>query len=192
MNKNAIRWLYGELPGLVGLGVLTADDEKRLRGHYGDAKPAPAGLIVFIGCAVLGALLVGLGIILLFGHNWEALPRSMRAALSLSTVVSGQIVAAWVLFKKPDSGFKEAAATFLSLMVGASIALIAQTYHMPGDTEGFLLTWMLLVAPVIYLMEASIPAALYLAGITAWVVLSRDANAPWFWLLAAVPVPHFL
>ena len=71
MNKRGIQRLYEELPGLVAQGVLTSEAEARLRAHYGPAEPArPARLAVII-FSVLGALLIGAGIILLLGHNWD-------------------------------------------------------------------------------------------------------------------------
>jgi len=89
---------------------------------------------------------------------------------------------------------KEGTATFLSLMVGASIALISQTYNIPGDTGTFILTWMLLIIPVTYIMQASLPAAIYLIGITSWAGTFWDdpVKAILFWPLAAIVMPHFI
>ena len=73
MNQKAIRWLYDELPRLVAQGVLTPDTETRLRAHYGPLEaPRPARLAVIV-FGVLGALLIGAGVILVLAHNWEDL-----------------------------------------------------------------------------------------------------------------------
>jgi len=195
MGKKAIQWLYQELPGLVARGILAQEAADRLRQYYGEVKSVSKKWTVLIICGTVGALLIGLGIILLFGHNWEQLSRGVRAALSLAPLVIGQALALWVLQNKPESSaLKEGVATFLSLMVGASIALIAQTYHIPGDTGTFMLTWMLLIAPLVYLMQASLPAAIYLMGITAWAgsYWNNPSMAVLFWPLAAVVVPHFI
>jgi hypothetical protein len=107
----------------------------------------------------------------------------------------GQGLGLWVLWKKPQSSaFKEGTATFLTLMVGASIALISQTYNIPADTGIFTLTWMLLIIPLVYLMQASLPAAIYLIGITAWSVTywNNPTKTILFWPLAAMIIPHFI
>lgn len=195
MNKMAIRWLYEELPELVLKGILTQEVADKLRQHYGEVKSVSKKTIMLIMLGTIGALLIGLGIILLLAHNWEQLSRLMRAILSLTPLIIGQGLALWVLWRRPrSSAFKEGTATFLSLMVGASIALISQTYNIPGDTGTFILTWMLLIAPVIYLMQASLPAAIYLIGITAWSGSYWDnpAKAVLFWPLAAITIPHFV
>ncbi len=195
MNKKALQWLYQELPDLVSKGVLPQEAADRLRNHYGEIKNVNKKWFLIILCAVLGALLIGLGIISLIGHNWEELSRPVRAILSLLPLVLGQALALWVLLKRPAShAFKEGTATFLSLMVGASIALISQTYNIPGDTADFILSWMLLIVPLVYLMEATIPAAIYVAGVTAWTVNFWDSplQAVLFWPLLAVVIPHFI
>ena len=195
MNKMGIKWLYQELPELITRGILTQEAADKIRQHYGEVKSIGKMTVMLIILGTIGALLIGLGIILLLAHNWEQLSRLTRAVLSLAPLAIGQALALWVLWKRPQSGaFKEGSATFLSLMVGASIALINQTYNIPGDTGTFILTWMLLIMPLAYLMQASIPAAIYLIGITVWsgTYWDNSAQAILFWPLAAITIPHFI
>ena len=195
MNKMGIKWLYQELPELITRGILTQEAADKIRQHYGEVKSISkmTGMLIILG--TIGALLIGLGINLLLAHNWEQLSRLTRAVLSFVPLTIGQGLALWVLWKRPQSSaFKEGSATFLSLMVGASIALISQTYNIPGDAGTFILTWMLLIMPLAYLMQASIPAAIYLIGITVWSGTHGDnpAKAILFWPLAAITIPHFI
>ena len=195
MNRMPIKWLYQDLPGLVEKGVLTQDAAGKIRKFYGEVKTVSRMSLSLIIFGAIGAILIGLGIILLFAHNWEQLSRLERAILSLAPLVAGQALALWVLFKRPESGaFKESTATFLSLMVGASIALISQTYNIPGDTGTFILTWMFLILPLVYLMQATLPAVIFLIGITSWVGSNwaSPAKAALFWPLAALIVPHLI
>ncbi len=195
MNKMSLKWLYQELPGLVEKGVLTQESADKIHQFYGEIKSSSRmgiGLIIF---GTIGALLIGLGIISLFAHNWEQLSRFSRAILSILPLLIGQIMALWVLIKKPhSSAFKESTATFQSLMVGAAIALISQTYNINADAGVFILTWMLLILPLVYIMQASLTAAIYLVGITAWAGNSWDnaVKAVLFWPLAAIIIPHFI
>ncbi|MFA5272374.1 MAG: DUF2157 domain-containing protein [Candidatus Omnitrophota bacterium] len=195
MNMKAIKWLYRELPDLIAKGVLTQEAGNKIRQHYGEIKSASKASVILIISGTIGALLIGLGIILLLAHNWEQFSRFTRAILSFAPLVIGQGLVLWVLLKKPQSSaFKEGTGTFLSLMVGASIALISQTYNIPGDVGTFILTWMLLIVPIVYIMQASLPAAIYLIGITAWAGSFWDnpAKAVLFWPLAAIVIPHFI
>jgi len=195
MSQKMIKWLYRQLPELVAKGVLPAEASERIHQHYGEVKEVSRKTLVLFFCGVVGAVFIGLGIILLLAHNWEDLSRTTRAVLSFVPLVLGQGLALWVLLKRPASAaFKEASAAFLSLMVAASIALVCQTYNIHGDTGTFVMTWMLLILPVVYLMEASLPAAIFLIGITSWTGghWNDQARALFFWPLAACVVPHFL
>ncbi|MFA6379457.1 MAG: DUF2157 domain-containing protein [Candidatus Omnitrophota bacterium] len=195
MNKKGVQWLYQELPELVNKGVLAQSAADKLHEHYGDSKGLDKKWFIIILCGVLGAILIGLGIILLFAHNWEKLSRGTRTVLSLLPLIIAQALAAWVMFKRPKShAFREGAATFLSLMVGSSIALISQTYNIPGDTPVFIMTWMLLIVPLVYLMKATIPAVIFVIGIAAWVghFWNEPLTAFLFWPLLLIVIPHFL
>lgn len=195
MSKKAIKWLYHELPELVAKGILTQEFAGKIRQYYTEEKSASRTPVILIICGVLGALLIGLGIILLFAHNWEQFSRFTRAVLSFVPLVIGQGLVLWTLCKRPhSSAFKEGTATFLSFMVGASISLISQTYNIPGDTETFILTWMFLIVPLVYLMQASIPAAIYLIGITGWSGSHWHSPliAALFWPLVTIIIPHFI
>jgi len=105
VGKKAIRWLYRELPKLINKGILTDATANRLHHYYGRAASPNKKIVLFIICGTLGALLIGLGIILLVGHNWEQLPRLLRAILSIALLAIGQAFAFWVLLKRPKSAF---------------------------------------------------------------------------------------
>lgn len=195
MNKKLVEWLYQELPDLVKKGILTQEAVNSLKTYYGEIKTTDKRWFMLILCGLVGTILVGLGIILLLAHNWEQFSRSTRTVLSLLPLLISQGLAFWVLLKRPASMiFKECSATFLSLMVGASIALVCQTYNIPGDTASFTLVWMLLIAPLVYLMQASIPAAIYLIGITIWAgqFWYDPLRSIFFWPFVAVIMPHFI
>lgn len=192
MNKNrAAKWLKGELPNLVSLGVLDQDTAGKLRAHY-DADGKDGLDVAMIVFSVLGAALVGLGIISLLAYNWDLFSRPLRTVISFSPLVAAQIGTGWVLLRRSESmAWKEGTAVFLSLSVGACIALIGQTYQIPGNLGSFLLTWMLLVVPLVYLLNSGATAVGYLAGIAAWAAYAQanDGHALLFWLLSALVVP---
>lgn len=193
-KKNHVAWLYRELPELVRGGALDEATAERLRGHYGPAPQDRRRSLGLVICAALGALLVGLGIILLLAHNWAELSRLQRTLLSFAPLVLGQAVAGWSWFKHRSSvAWCEGAATFLFLAVGASIALVGQTYHISGDLPRFVLTWMLLGVPLVYLFRAVLPALVFLCGVTWWCVLGTGEGLPtmFFWLLVTLPLPFW-
>ncbi|MBI2432514.1 MAG: DUF2157 domain-containing protein [Candidatus Hydrogenedentes bacterium] len=193
MKRKHILWLYEELPNLVSAGVLSAEGAARLRQYYGDAGEQVRRNYALAVCAALGAALIGLGIILLFAHNWENLSRPARTVLSFTPLVLGQLIAGWTLLRRPDSvPWREGSGIFLMAGVGAAIALIGQTYHISGDLGAFLFTWMLLSLPIVYVLGAVVPGAFYWIGLTWWAgfVQSEGGQVVLFWPLAALMGPY--
>jgi len=162
---------------LVQEGVIDSSVAARLEKHYeGRQSNRNWALTVF---GLLGGLLVGLGIILLLAHNWDAFSRSTRTALAYLPLLAAQVIGGWIIFKRSGSSTRtEGAAVFWTLSIAAVIAMVAQIYHMPGDAGAFVLTWMLLTLPVLYLMPSVTPVLIYLSGIV-------------FWLLDAIQFLHF-
>ena len=194
-NRRSIRWLYSELPHLVSSGTLSERDARNLREYYsGKAEPDSRQTILIL-FAIIGSVLIGGGIILLIAHNWADLPWIVRKVLSFFPLVFAQILTGYVILKKGHHpAWEESAAIFLMLMVGASIALVGQTYHIPGDTGNFLLAWLLLSAPAVYLLGSSLAAALYLVGVTVWSWYAHySGEYGWlFFPFAGLVLPHIV
>ncbi|MEW6173700.1 MAG: DUF2157 domain-containing protein [Bacillota bacterium] len=193
MDKRSVKWLFGELPVLTERNIISQESAQKLRRYYGDAEGGSGRRIAFIIFGIIGATLIGAGIILILAHNWDYLSRSFRTFLALIPLVLAQILAGWVIRRRAESAaWREGAAAFQMFTVGASIALISQTYHISGGADNFLITWMLLSVPLIYLMRANLPAIFYIAGITAWSFSAGMGHAFYYWPLAALIVPHFV
>jgi len=193
MNRKALAWLYEQLPDLVTKGVVPAETAERIRAFYG---PLPEGMgrrILFIVFGLTGTLLVGLGIVMILGHNWDQLSRLTRLLISLGLLATAQVAAGLVLWRRADSeAWREGTAVFLTLAVGTSIALVGQTYHLVDDFKNFLLIWMLLSVPLVYLMDVKGVAGMYLAGVMVWLVpvqpggMTKQAA----WVLLALILPY--
>jgi hypothetical protein len=156
--------LRDELPELVEGGVLDTAAAERLTQHYAlsDVTQSDAGAMRTLVLALLGCLLIGAGVILLFAHNWDELSRPTRAAVSLGQLLVAQAFAAYALWRSPS--LVEGAGSLLTLSIGAAIALISQTYHLEGELGDFMLAWIALAAPLVYVLGARFVATLVLCG----------------------------
>ena len=195
MSKKAIKWLYKELPTLLKENILSSEIAEKLHNYYGDIDKTKGQRTTLIIFSILGSLLIGAGIILLLAYNWPQLSRPIRIILSLLPLILTQILAGWVILRRNESdAWREGTATFLFLMVGASIALIAQTYHISSNDFNYILFWVLLGLPLVYIMQATIPAIIYMSGITAWTISAQFTREKpiLFWLFAAFIVPYFI
>jgi uncharacterized membrane protein len=154
-------------------------------------------VIVF---GLFGAILVGLGLILIIAHNWDNLSRFTKTIVAFVPLVAGQLLCAFALLKKSVSvSWRESAAAFLFFAIGSSISMISQIYNIPGNISSFILTWMLLALPLIYLMKSSIISIFYLIGITYYACevgyfshFFSSSDTPYvFWVLILLALPHY-
>jgi hypothetical protein len=194
MNKSrAVQWLYNELPALEQAAIISPETAARIRAYYGPVIVRSRQQLALLLLALLGAALVGLGIILLLAHNWDGLSRSARVVLSFAPLVTGQVLVGYTLLRRRDSlPWREGSGLFLALSIGAAIALISQTYHISGDISTFMLTWIILGAPLIYVLNATSVALLFIVGIVSWAgtLYANNNQSILFWFLAAFLAPH--
>ena len=185
MNESKFaQQLVGELPSLVSRNVIDAASAEALRRHYEPQARATASRAASIGLAIsaiLGGLLVGAGIILLIAHNWDDLSRPARAALALlPLVVSVALSGRTILRKMHSAAWREGCGVFWFLSIGASIALVSQTYHLYNDIAGFLLAWMLLALPLVYLLNSGAAFVGCLACVVAYTI-AVNSGGGWGW-----------
>lgn len=183
-----------ELAELVRAKVITPDTARDIQRYYESGVRANPGKLLTI-FSILGAILSGLGIILILAHNWDDLSQFTKACLAFLPMLIGQLFCGFALVKKPENaGWRESASVFLFLGIGASIALVAQVYNIPGNLESFVLTWMVLALPQVYLIRSSVTSLLYISGITYYgsfaIEYWDDANYD-YWLLLAAIVPYY-
>jgi len=186
MGQRERNWLLGELPTWVAEGVVDAAAAERLRQRYAAHVSGRSwGMIV---CGVLGALLVGAGVILVLAHNWDRLSRPLRTAHSFAPLLMMQALIV-LGFVRGWSGtaWRETTGLLWTAAIGACMALIGQTYHLSGDTESFLLSWAVLALPVVWLSRAVSALAVFLGLALAWASIDKldDGVALLFWSRAS-------
>lgn len=185
-----------DIAELVKADVISQETADKIRDYYRKQGGQSTNRL-FIVFGILGAILVGLGIILIIAHNWDELSRTIKILLAFLPLLVGQVLCGFVLLKKQDSvAWKESGTSFLFFSVGASISLVSQIYHIPGNLSSFLLTWMLLCLPLIYVMRSSIASLLYLIGITYYACEASYWTYPFsesyfYWILLLSIIPHY-
>ena len=199
-DRSGTRWLLAELPELVTSGVLTEEAADALRHRYSAAPPGEPRRIGFILSAILGSLLVGAGVVLLVAHNWDFLSRPIRCAIAFAPLILSQALAIFVLLRRNGSAaWRETAAILNVVAVGTAMALVSQTYQIQGDFARFILVWMILALPIVYLFQTSVGLSAYFVGAAVWVVSSKHdaffgshASDLFAWVLLLLGVPAFV
>src|SRR5580704_919997 len=138
MNKHT-QWLFAETKRWSDEKIISIEQAAGIRALY----PEPAttiswGLIVF---SSIGAVVVGLGIILVFDHNWHAIPKFGKLGIVFGVLLAAHAggMAAW----RPEGWRRqlgEALCLLGSMAFGSGIWLVAQIYNIDEHfPTGFLL-----------------------------------------------------
>ncbi len=191
--------LIKDIPELVEADVISQATADKIQDYYRN-KGGQSTNRLFIVFGILGAILIGLGIILIISQNWNELSRTAKTLFAFLPLLIGQFICGFVLIKKQDSiVWRESGTAFLFFAVGAVISLVGQIYNISGDFESYLLTWMLLCLPLIYVMNSSITSIFYIVGITIYAIetgyssyTSFESYSYWILLLAALPHYYLL
>ena len=189
--------IESDIDELVKDGLLTETNARAILEWYARKNASnPNRLILVFG--VLGVLLVGSGISLLVAHNWDEMSVALKTFFAFLPLLIGQVWVGFTLVKNRDSEMhREMSAGWLALAIGTSIALVSQIYHLPGNMAAFLLTWLLLGLPLVYLMRSSVVSLLFIAGATWYGVeagyeYNESLKNTWtYWLLIAAVLPHY-
>jgi uncharacterized membrane protein len=92
----------------------------------------------------LGVLLVATGVIFFFAYNWQAMGRFTKFGLA-EALLAISVAAAWIA--GPERAAGKASLLLASLVTGALLALIGQTYQTGADTFELFAWWAALILP---------------------------------------------
>ncbi|AUC83589.1 DUF2157 domain-containing protein [Lacinutrix sp. Bg11-31] len=187
--------LIKELPELVENDVISQDVASKIERYYqSKTNETPNRLFTVFG--VLGSVLVGLGLILILAHNWDNFSKTIKTLFAFAPLIVGQVLVGFSILKKKSQTWKEASGVFLFFAVGASIAMVSQIYNIPGNFTNYMLVWILLCVPLIYLLKSHALALLHLVYATVYACNYGYANgskAPWLFLvLLLLLLPYYI
>jgi len=153
MSKENYQWLEKELPSWVREELVSeASAQVLLRRYEGEKSSQRSSGIAF---SLLGFALVGLGIISILAYNWDELGHLERTLLAIMLLVGAQGFAFWVKrYRSSDVALLEGSGVLWFLMMGASLAIIGQTYHLGGTLSDFLSVWLLLSLGIAWLLPS--------------------------------------
>lgn len=188
-----------DLNELVAANVISQEIANKIQDYYNTKKGLSVNRL-FVVFGILGGILISLGIILIIAHNWDNLPRLTKTILAFIPLLIGQVLSGYVIVKKSENiAWRESVSAFVFFSVGATISLVSQIYNIPGNLSSFIMIWMLLCLPLVYLMKSSITSLLYIIGITYlasetgyWSGASSESYVYWILLILVLPHYYFL
>ena len=200
MNTSA---LINFLNVLEKNGILNFNANQKIQ-QFLDYNNKSIGKLFLTLAAVIGALFLSAGVFAIISHNWDDFPKHLRGALSFVPSLVALYFYYLAVFKHANSpSWIEGSSLFLMLMIGASIALVAQTYQMDGDFDKFVIVWLVLTLPLFYIAKASGIALIYLGltlkfltpdfdfGLFGPSRFELNTNYYYFWIFFLAILPHF-
>jgi uncharacterized membrane protein len=168
------------LEELVDNNVITQESSTAIQYFYKNSKTTNTTILIF---GVIGALLVGLGIVLIIAHNWDDLSRLTRTILAFLPLLFSQLMAWYVYKRKMNSAtWRESSSILIFFGIGACMGLISQLYPVDNDFGKFLLIWTILALPVVYIFKSQVASMLCLVWGT-WYGFQYDTfgeeQRPW-------------
>jgi uncharacterized membrane protein len=164
LEKEADLWLTE--------GLISREQRDAILARYrmlkeADEKAGSGKLIATI--TVLGAVLIGIGILLFVGANWYEIPKWGKLGIIFSTMIASYGAGFYLRFESKNYPKAGAALIFLGSMVfGAGIFLIAQIYHITVHYPNGPLLWGIGVLPLAYLLGFRTILTLSLADLLIW------------------------
>ena len=170
LESKISRKLLLELPILEETGVLDVENAERLRHYLQTQSGKTTNLtklsIIFI--SIIGSLLIGGGIILLFAHNWDEMGRTMRAGVAMSPLLIGIACGFYVIIAQKGSTWREGIGTFLFVAALAALGLICQTYNLGGELADFYFIILLMTLPLAWVLSSTAAITLWLIILSCW------------------------
>lgn len=194
MNKTIYAWLHSQIPYWEKRGWLTAEGADALREQYAAhlIKSGPSWQRILV--LLLGAILIGLGIFLLFAGYWYGFSPNGRFDWCLGLILLALVVVAIAVGKAPPGSlFSELAALFYLVAVTGSTFLLADTYYTGEPLGLYLLIILTVTLPVVYILDAGRTMIVCLFASLAWSLSTQEADiwgGPlWLWgvLIASIP-----
>ena len=154
-DRRFITQLPAEVAGWRQDGLITEDQAQVLLARYslpeaGAAARSRAAAIL----ATMGALALGLGVILFFASNWAAISKEVKLALMVIGVPAVYGAGYWLRYYKQYLRVGTAIILLAAILYGAAIHLVAQAYHVPVNHPNLVLVWFLGVIPLAYVTRS--------------------------------------
>lgn len=160
--------MLGKLSEIFGVSVEELVYGKKRNISLETQKPDHNSTLIIV-FSILGTLLVGAGLVLIFITFWQKMPVLLKAVLSLLPLIAGQTAGIFVLFKKKDKiPWCEGAGVLWCAGIAATLTMIYNVFNMPFYWDSLLIAQSILLLPVILLLKCVSPIVIYYGTAIGW------------------------
>jgi uncharacterized membrane protein len=163
-------WLVSQMDEWQSSGIVSAEQTSRILELYESQeqltdRQQSAALTTLMGVA---ALLVGLGVLLLIGYNWEAMPDALKLLMIFGVITGTHLAALHLHFRRQARWLSEVTFLLGCLFYGAGIFLVAQIFHLNAHYPDGIWWWAIGVLPFALCLETPLVHALLAALLALW------------------------
>jgi uncharacterized membrane protein len=138
-----------DLDELIKAEIIDVSLADKIRDYYAKRKNPNASSRLIQIVSLIGVSLIGLGLILIIGYNWDQIPKVWRIIISFIPLISAQGIGTYTLLQYKSKVWKEFSALAILFGIGIAMALITQIYFLDVNLVEFLKLWILLSGPLI-------------------------------------------
>lgn len=135
--KSPHNWLVKEVPYWVGREIISQQQADKILALYPAHDSVSWGKILI---SAFGAVMIGLGVILLFAYNWDEMTRFAKMGVILG-VLGLTHLSAYRARLQSKYGLSESLFVLATMLFGAGIWLVAQVYHLDEHYPNAFLLW---------------------------------------------------
>ncbi len=180
MSHKGRQWLRQELPLWEREGLIDPQQAVALSERYRLDELEEGGFWRHL-ISGAGAILIGLGVILLFAYNWEAMGKPLKLAVIFSALLLAH--GGGYLTLERNCLLSEGLFAIGSMLLGAGIFLVGQIYHLNSHYPDALLLWALGVLVLAWALPSRIQAWMALILVMVWHLAEViDFNRPNEWV----------
>ena len=171
-------WLKQQLKLWSDRGLISQEQKQNIESLYEwppekaakeSAKKEKHSIRLITVLQVIGALLIGIGVISLVAFNWAKLPNSSKLFIIITAILSAHSAGFFYLTKRTCYQKAGYSLVFLgNLFYGAGIWLIAQMYHIHHSFPTGVFLWALGIIPVLYVIKSQLNYFLALFLFILW------------------------
>ncbi|OGJ56725.1 hypothetical protein A3D88_00795 [Candidatus Peribacteria bacterium RIFCSPHIGHO2_02_FULL_52_16] len=135
-------------------GLLTKQKAAELEDSLeGSAAQVPhRAILIFSG---VGAILIGLGVILFIASNWAEMSATLKTGILMVGMLGTAAAGYYLAYERKSYEIVGLALLFVNILLfGASIFLVAQIYHLPLTFWWGALLWFLAAAAFAYILQS--------------------------------------
>ncbi|RJQ32685.1 MAG: DUF2157 domain-containing protein [Actinobacteria bacterium] len=126
--------------------------------------------------AIIGSVLVGLGILIILAANWDSIGRFVKLGLSFFSLIAFYSAGYFLKFRKDMPKLGNALFFIGAVLFGGTIFLIGQIYNIQSNLSTGYLIWFLGIIPLVYLLRSKLIGILSVLVYIAFIIAISSSN----------------